>query len=82
MRRKLLLAAIGAVLLLTLVNHLRWTPALVYPLYPGIVTSRFVLRGHMQTLTLDKIGFAVELITNVIVYVLVCFLFLRRSVAR
>ncbi len=82
MKYNVFLGAIGIVVLLTFVNHLRWTPALVYPLYPGVVASRFVTRGHMHTLTLDKIGFAVELITNLIVYMLVCSLFLRRSATR
>ena len=82
MRRSIFLGAIGVVVLLTLANHLRWTPALVYPLYPGIVTSRLVMRGHMQTLTLDKIRFAIELITNLVVYAVVCLLFRHRSTAR
>lgn len=82
MRRTVFLGVIGVVVLLTLANHLRWTPALVYPLYPGIVTSRLVMSGHMQTLTLDKIHFAIELITNLVVYALVCLLFLHRSTAR
>ncbi len=72
----------AVVLLLTLVNHAWWTPALSYPLYPGIAASQAVLRGHMETLTLDKVCFVVELVTNLTVYLLACLLVIRTSSGR
>jgi hypothetical protein len=67
-RRRVLTAVYATVVVLTIVNHARWTPALFYPLYPGITVSLLITGGHGSTLTLDKIGFAAELVTNLAFY--------------
>jgi hypothetical protein len=79
MTRRGVITVLSVVVLVTLVNHAWWTPALTFPLYPGVAASRVVLRGHMQTLTLDKIGFAVEVATNLTVYLMACLLVIKVS---
>jgi len=74
MKHRWVITVVAVIVLLTLVNHTWWTPMLSYPLYPGIAASRLVLRGRMETLTLDKIGFAVEIATNLTAYMLACLL--------
>ena len=78
-RTKIRLGVAAFVIVWTILVHAQshWNPILAYPLYPGNMVHLLVTGGHGGTLTQEKIGFAAELATNLLVYLAATFILLR-----
>jgi hypothetical protein len=81
MKTKVMSGVIAFVVVWTILIHAQshWSPILAYPLYPGEMVSLLVTGGHGGTLTQDKIGFAAELVVNLLAYLLATFLLFRAT---
>jgi hypothetical protein len=78
MRRGLVFAVLVVIVCLTFAYHIWVIPLLRYPLLPGVIVHTAVvgdtLRGatdaHGGTVSEEQIGFAAELLTNLVSYFL------------